>query len=365
MWKGNIKIGRVFRIPILVNWSFALVLLFIFYASTTRNFTIQESGAFIGYVLTLFLCVVLHEFGHALMARRYGIETRDIILSPIGGVARLESIPEDPKKELMIAAAGPLVNACIALILAVFISIIYDGGLLPSSMENLRLLVYPSEFIRFVFAMNVALFIFNLVPAFPMDGGRILRSMLSIWMGHNKATTYATWVGKGLALVFVIMAIMNSQYIVLGMIGLFIFLMAHSEYRNVKMMAFLRETPLSDIMKEEFSRVELSDHYDHVMNIYNKGEEKNFLVFNAQGQIVGAIPELFITDYKKNQDESFIVSDRISAGVGVMEPQNSLYDAYRFLNAEGISIVGVTEGNTIQGVLDRNMVDSLIKNGKY
>ncbi len=365
MWKGNIKIGKVFQIPILINWSFALVILFIFYASTTRNFTLQESIAFVGYVLTLFLCVVLHEFGHALMARRYGIETRDIILSPIGGVARLESIPEDPKKELMIAVAGPLVNACIAVFLWILIKMIYEGGMFPSSMENLRLLVYPSEFIRFVFAMNVALFIFNLVPAFPMDGGRILRSLLSIWVGHNKATTFATWIGKGLALIFVIMAIMNSQYIVLGMIGLFIFMMAHSEYRNVKMMAFLRETKLSDIMEEEFTRIALSDDYDHVLNIYNKGEEKNFLVFNAQEQIVGAIPELFIQDYKKNQEETCAVSDRISAGVGVMEPENSLYDAYRFLNAEGISILGVTLGNTIQGVLDRNMVERLIKKGKY
>ena len=166
-----------------------------------------------------------------------------------------------------------------------------------------------------------------------------------------------------MAAAFVLLAIADRQYIVLGMIGLFIFMMAHTEYKNVKLMSFLKATTLEDIMKENFSRIALTDYYDKVLNIYNQGEEKNFLVFNAQGQIVGAVPEIFIQDFRKDPRENPLVSDRLSAGVGVMKPQNTLYDAYRFLNTEGISIVGIIENNLLRGVVDRHLVEALVRKG--
>ena len=204
----------------MIHWSFGMLVLFVIYIGLTNKLSFSEILAFGLYVIILFICVVLHEYGHALMARKYGVKTRDIILSPIGGVARLEKIPEEPYKELLIAIAGPLVNVVIAILLSTLTLIIFSGGILPSA-ENLELLKYPSEFIRFVIVMNIALFVFNLIPAFPMDGGRILRSLLAMKWGRVKATRIAAFVGRILAIGFVIFGVTIGN-ILLSVIGVFI-----------------------------------------------------------------------------------------------------------------------------------------------
>src|SRR5438046_7555035 len=152
-----------------------------------------SAGAVV-FVLLLFLCVVLHEFGHALAAKAYGINTPDITLLPIGGVARLERIPEEPKQELVIAAAGPAVTAIIALCLFAVIAA-RSGIEITASLQSDDLLVN-------IFKINVYLLLFNLIPAFPMDGGRVLRALLATRMSYARATQVAATVGQGFAFFF-------------------------------------------------------------------------------------------------------------------------------------------------------------------
>jgi Zn-dependent protease len=172
------KLGRVAGIDLFLHWSFLLVFLF------TGNTPVI-------FVLALFGCVVLHELGHALMARRFGIETADITLYPIGGVARLTRMPRAPGAELMIALAGPAVNFAIVAILMGLLAIGLPG---PDSLL--------SGFFESLVLMNLVLGLFNLIPAFPMDGGRVLRALLSGWLGRVQATTVAATIGRVLAVLF-------------------------------------------------------------------------------------------------------------------------------------------------------------------
>ena len=245
------QIGVFSQIPVKIHWTFGVLLLFVSYTAFTNGLKTWQSIGFIFYVLILFLCVVLHEFGHALMARKFGVITRDIVLSPIGGVARLESIPDRPLHEFFIAIAGPLVNLCIAALLGLIL-FVASGQVIPE-LNEFRF-DEPLEFLRFITFMNFALFLFNLIPAFPMDGGRILRAILSAKLGKVKATRIASFIGRVFAIGFVVFGVFNQQ-IVLALIGLFIFMMAGQEYNQTRIMAILSEVTVGDIMRTSFTKL--------------------------------------------------------------------------------------------------------------
>jgi len=227
-----LNVGRYFGIPVFIHWTCILIIGFVGYVSFTEEMDLLGTAAFSLYLACVFFCVVLHEYGHALMARRYGIGTHDIILSPIGGIARLDSIPSDPKGELMIAIAGPLVNLAIALFIVGGLYLFKLGIVLPDA-DGFTILTNPVGFAHLILLVNVVLFLFNLIPAFPMDGGRILRALLSFKMDRLKATFIASSLGKILAIGFLIFAAYNNIPS-LFFIGIFIFIVAGREYKTLK-----------------------------------------------------------------------------------------------------------------------------------
>src|ERR671932_2829921 len=234
---GSFKIGRVFGIDIKVHWTFFLLLLFFAFVG------FQGSGRIAGALVTtvvivvLFFCVLLHELGHSLVAQRLGIEIPDITLLPVGGVARLKSLPDRPADEVKIAVAGPLVNVVLA---PIFFGLAFLLGA--------GLLVAPSPIAGFgsvgqVFAylgwLNLALAIFNLVPAFPMDGGRVLRGLLAARMGPVRATDISSAVGQFFAFVFFLIGLFGGNF-VLALIAVFIFFGANGEAQMVRQRELMR-----------------------------------------------------------------------------------------------------------------------------
>jgi Zn-dependent protease len=190
------RIGKVFGIAVYVHWSFVLVPLLVFFSS--REAGLLAALVMVALALAVFGCVLLHEFGHALTARAYGIRSRDITLYPIGGVARLEGIPPRPVEELFIALAGPAVNLAIAFVLAVVLVLLGVSHfvLVPGADAGPP----GASFIANLLLANLILAFFNLLPAFPMDGGRVLRSLLALWLGRLRATEVAARVGVMMAL---------------------------------------------------------------------------------------------------------------------------------------------------------------------
>ena len=351
------QIGVFSQIPVKIHWTFGVLLLFVSYTAFTNGLKTWQSIGFIFYVLILFLCVVLHEFGHALMARKFGVITRDIVLSPIGGVARLESIPDRPLHEFFIAIAGPLVNLCIAALLGLIL-FVASGQVIPE-LNEFRF-DEPLEFLRFITFMNFALFLFNLIPAFPMDGGRILRAILSAKLGKVKATRIASFIGRVFAIGFVIFGLFNQQ-IVLALIGLFIFMMAGQEYNQTRIMAILSEVTVGDIMRTSFTKLHISDLYSTVIDKYYREGEHNFLVFDSMGNISGTIPELFIKDTIKSNSMDKSINQMMSTKTANVSPDDKLKDVIEIMRNGGVAIVGVEKDNQLIGVLDRNNIENYIR----
>ena len=222
---SSLKVASVFGIEVRINVSFLFLLGFFWF----RFYQVGGvSGAVQGvvYILILFACVTLHEFGHAFAARAFGIQTRDITLYAIGGVARLNRIPEKPWQELVVAIAGPLVNVVIAAALFLVTNV-------SSGFQQVELLESPRiALLDKVAWANVFLILFNLIPAFPMDGGRVLRALLAMVTPYTQATQIAAWIGQGLAIVFVIFGFFYSPILVF--IGFSIFVGAQQEAAMVR-----------------------------------------------------------------------------------------------------------------------------------
>lgn len=212
-----LRLGRFAGIDVHLHWTFALLIGWVGYVSWQRTGTVAGAVDGVVLVLGLFLCVLLHEYGHALTARRFGIGTRRITLLPIGGVALLESIPKRPVEEIAIAFAGPAVNIVIAVLLYAWLS----AGLPPGA-----------GFVPIMLQANLALAIFNLIPAFPMDGGRVLRALIWTRAPIARATWIAAWVGRVIAVGFAIYGVMGRNPIIV-LIAAFVWFAAGAEARAV------------------------------------------------------------------------------------------------------------------------------------
>jgi Zn-dependent protease/predicted transcriptional regulator len=255
------KIGEFAGIGVYIHATFWLLILFILYVHWSQSHSLATALAGVVFVLAIFVCVVLHEFGHALTARKFGIRTRDITLLPIGGLARLERMPEDPKQELWVAAAGPAVNVVIAAVLYVMLA---AAGAHPD-LENLRWV--GGNFLNKLMVVNVWLVAFNLLPAFPMDGGRVLRALLATRMEYTRATQAAARVGQMMAFVFGFVGLFTNPFLVF--IALFVWMGAEQEAAMVQMKSSLGGIPVARVMLTDYRALApddtLSTAIDHIL----------------------------------------------------------------------------------------------------
>lgn len=352
-------IGTFWGIPVKIHWTFGLLLLFVIYTGYENDLIFTEILWFGVYVLALFLCVLLHEFGHALTARRYKIKTQDIILSPIGGLARMERLPKRPWHELLVAIAGPMVNVVIAIALGFLFYFVFGFSQFLTS-DSFNYIATPPGFLSYLIAANIALFAFNLIPAFPMDGGRILRALLAMWLDRSKATKYASWVGRILAVGFVFLAF-SYNVLTLGLIGVFIFFMATAENRQMQIETAMDKVKIASIMRKDFTRIHIGDHMSTVINQYFQHGEKNFLVFDSLGYIVGSIPDLFIRNAIKKNHTDVLAKDYLSQKIIHAHPDMELLDLYHEMNKQGAAIAGVYQSGELVGVVDRNQIQDFVQ----
>lgn len=231
--RGSWQITRLAGIDISVHWSFLLLLGWVVVSALT-GFGLGTAMAEGLFFVALFGCVVLHELGHALAARYFGIETHGITLLPIGGVAQLERIPRVPFQELVIALAGPAVNVVLAILLFPI------AGVANSYVPLNSLAWLSSDLLTRLLFVNVALVIFNLIPAFPMDGGRVLRSLLAFGLDYMVATRWAVRIGQVVAILLGLASVYNPMLL---LIAAFVFFAAEGELRQA---ANERRTPAAD-----------------------------------------------------------------------------------------------------------------------
>jgi Zn-dependent protease/CBS domain-containing protein len=241
----------------------------------------------VGFVLMLFLCVLLHEFGHALAAARYGIRTPDITLLPIGGVARLQRMPDHPGQELVVAIAGPLVNVVIAAALFVGLGLRANLGRI-ADIDNPAVAALER-----LAVINVWLVLFNLIPAFPMDGGRVLRALLAMRLNYARATRIAANVGQFMAFLFVLWGLMGGGPLLI-LIAVFIYFGAGQEAAAAQMRDVARRVPVADAMITDFRTLRASDTLEHAVDALLHTSQREFPVVDdttgaANGDVLGVL----------------------------------------------------------------------------
>jgi len=231
--KWSINAGRLFGIKFRIHVTFFLLLLFVFFSDIKEGF--GQAGLSVLFVCAIFACVVIHELSHSLVARRFGREPKSITLLPIGGVASIDLMSTKPSQEIMISIVGPATNIVIAIIL-----VLIGGSSMAAVFQNANLTA-SQLFITNLIAANIMLAVFNLIPALPMDGGRIFRSILALKFGFLRATLWAVAIGKVIALLFIVLGFRYDPW--LALIGLFIFSGANSEKRQAIYLTMLAQKP--------------------------------------------------------------------------------------------------------------------------
>jgi Zn-dependent protease len=243
--RWSLRIARVAGIGIYIHWTFLILPAWIVLESLNNGASAREILGTLAFVMAIFGCVVLHELGHALTAAHFGIKTRDITLLPIGGVARMERIPEDPSQELLVALAGPAVNVVIALVLA---AIVFATGQLGTLNE---IDLERGPFLVGLMVVNLFLVAFNLLPAFPMDGGRVLRALLATRLPYAQATQVAATIGQGMAILFGVAGFLTGQWPLL-FIALFVYVGAQEEAHLAQMRSIFHGVPAREAMMTRF-----------------------------------------------------------------------------------------------------------------
>ncbi|MDW8328135.1 MAG: site-2 protease family protein [Anaerolineales bacterium] len=276
----SIKLGRFAGIDVYVHITFLLLLGFIGFTAYLSGGTLASALESVAYIAVLFGCVLLHEFGHSLTARYYHISTRDITLYPIGGVARLERMPDKPIQELWVALAGPAVNVVIAAVLFAFLLV--TGGLTPIS----RMGLVQGPFWERVMYANIALVVFNLIPAFPMDGGRVLRAFLAMVMDYTRATQIAATLGQGAALLFGFLGLFSNPLLIF--IAFFIWMAASQEASLVQMKSALGGIPVNRAMLTDFRTLSQYDPLLRATDLILGGSQEDFPVVD-DGRVVGVL----------------------------------------------------------------------------
>jgi len=317
----SLPIVRIAGIQLRIHITFLLLIVWLAFGYYSQGGSAVAASRVI-FILLLFLCVVLHEFGHAFAAKAFGINTPDITLLPIGGVARLERMPEEPVQELIIAVAGPLVNVVIAL--GLFIAGGAQALLNPAAVE-------AGGLIAQLLTINIILVLFNLLPAFPMDGGRVLRALLATRMNYARATQVAATVGQGFAFVFGFLGLLNPNWFMLIFIALFVYIGASQEAALAQMKDVSRRFPVSSAMVREFRTLAEDASLQEAVDALLATSQHDFPVVDETGNVAGLLTRHDLIAALRKNDPSLRVGDVMRRDIPTVTTGTRFEDAFRIM----------------------------------
>lgn len=344
----SIPIARIAGIQLRIHVTFLLLIIWLALGSASSAI----------FVLLLFLCVVLHEFGHAFAAKGYGINTPDITLLPIGGVARLERMPEEPKQELVIALAGPLVNVIIAACLYIVIGA--RGHVAPETA------VESGDMLVGLFQINVWLVLFNLLPAFPMDGGRVLRALLASRMSFARATQVAATVGQAFAFIFGFVGLIGIPGLFhanpfLLFIALFVYIGASQEAALAQMRDVSRRFPVSSAMVREFRTLPETATLQEAVDALLATSQHDFPVLDGSGNIAGILTRNDLIAALRKDDGTVRVGDVMRRDIPTITTGTRFEEAFRIMQECNCPAVPVLDSmKRLVGLLTPENVSELM-----
>ena len=340
--KWSWKLARIAGIDIYIHTTFLLIIGWVGFNYWIEQGTVGAVIAGVLFILLLFVFVVMHEYGHALTARRYGIKTRDITLYPIGGVARLERMPERPIEELWVALAGPAVNVVIAAILFAYL-------LVTRSFQPLTsLTISTGSIIERLMLVNLWLVGFNLIPAFPMDGGRVLRALLGLRLEYVQATQIAATIGQGIAFLFGFIGLFSNPFLVF--IAFFVWMGAAQEANMVQMKHSLSGIPVTRAMLTDFVSLSPRDTLARVVGLVLAGSQHDFPVLQ-DGNVVGILDrDSFISTLSK-QGQGTLVETAMLPNPPEIDSHEMVEAALMRLQENGLKTMPVTHKGLLVGLI--------------
>jgi Zn-dependent protease len=350
--KWSIKIGKFVGIDVYMHLTFLLLVGWVALVHWQRGQSVGAALAGVVFILAIFMCVVLHEFGHALMARRYGIATRDIILLPIGGVARLEKMPTQPIQELWVALAGPAVNVVIAVALFVWLQA-------TASWEPLQhLTVTTGPLLERLMAVNLFMIAFNMIPAFPMDGGRVLRAALATRLAYGRATRIAASAGRTIAVLFGLMGLFYSPFLLF--IAVFVWLGATQEAALTRMKTAVGGIPVHQVMISEFKTLSADDSLQRAVGFTLAGTQKDFPVV-SDGILEGVLRQADLLEALSRSDAREAVVSIIRKDAVSVESTETMDTVITKLNECRCDLLPVTREGKLVGVVTTDNLNALMR----
>ena len=335
-----------------IHATFGLLLLWIFWDRLQHGGTVLQAAEGVALIITVFICVVLHEYGHALMARRFGVRTSDITLLPIGGVARLERIPERPAQEVAVALAGPAVTLLLAIVLG---GVVSATGVLKALARDPEAI--QNHFLASLYFFNIGLLLFNLIPAFPMDGGRVLRALLAMRLEYVRATQIAATVGQGFAFLFAILGLVPNPILYnpfLLLIAFFIFLAAGQEAATVQMRSAFEGIPVSRAMIHDFRALRPDDRLSRAVELLLDGSQQDFPVLGARpgDPPTGILTRADLLNALASGRLDQRVDEVARTNCGVAHPREMLDGVFQRMQESGCPALPIVETDgTIVGML--------------
>ncbi len=345
--KWSWKLGEISGIPVSVHATFLLLVAWFAVAYWFEVGSVARVASGVALLLLLFGCVLLHELGHALTAQRFGLTTREITLLPIGGIARLERLPDNPMQSLWVTLAGPAVNIAIAA--ALFVALQVTAQWQP--LRHISLTDGP--FLERLMVVNLSLVVFNMLPAFPMDGGRALRALLATRMDDRRATRIAARLGQGMAVVFAIIGWLANPFLIL--IALFVWTGAAQEARVVDMRAALSGIAVARVMITEFTTLTPDDPLSTAMELVQHGSQHDFPV-TRDGRLAGVLTRHGLLRGLAESGPQSRVADAMERDVYIVDPHDMLDAALGRLHAGQSSTAPVVQDGRVIGLLTADAV---------
>lgn len=330
----SIRLGTFAGTAVRVHVTFALLLVWIWLMHYRIGGALAAWEG-VAFILAIFACVVLHEFGHIAAARYFGIKTPDITLLPIGGVARLERMPEEPGQEFVIAIAGPLVNVAIAAL--IFIAL---GGW--AGIEQMAQVEDPrGGFLARLAGVNVFLVLFNMIPAFPMDGGRVLRAALASRMSWPRATQIAASIGQGLAFVFGFVGLFYNPFLIF--IGIFVYLAAAAEAQDAQIRDVAASVLVGDVMVTDFVSLQRSANMDEAIEALLATTQRDFPVVDSAGRLEGLLTRDDMIRALKSTGPDAPVASAMRTDIPSIHQRRSLSEGLRMMQQKNVPAIAVTD----------------------
>lgn len=350
--KWSIYIGKVSGIKIFIHWTFVLLIVWIAFMDYLLGKDFLQASVSVLFILSVFICIVLHELGHALMAQYFNHKTKDITLLPIGGMSRMEEIPEKPKEELLVSLAGPMINLLIAAILYPLIQWFSE---VPGIFTNL--FVTKETFLFNLYIVNIALVLFNLLPAFPMDGGRVFRAILSFFMDRVAATNIAVKAGQMIAVLLFLIGIFYNP--LLTIISILIFIFAQAENDFVRARSILKNYSVRDILLKEYYSLSPDDTISDAMKSALENNVKHFLILE-NNKVIGTITKKNIIRALNNGELDTPIKVFTNKDFHILNPNTSLDKVYSEEYFIKTSILPVVDNDLLIGVIDLNTIEEFI-----